>query len=148
MQQQQQQLEEEQRRQEVQGIAENYYSKVSKGAELFEDFDSVMADFDPSAFPEIVQLVAGMDNVPQVMYELSSNPQKLATISRLAERSSKMAQAQLNRLSQSIAKNEQAQASEGSVQPPLSHEKSSVRAGVDNGVNTVGDYKKMSFLKG
>lgn len=148
MQQKQQQLEEERRMQEVQNIADTYYSKMSKGAELFEDFDSVMADFDPSAFPEIVALVAGMDNAPQMMYELTRNPSKLVTINGLAKQSPKMAQAQLGRLSQSIAANETAQAAEGQAQPPLTHERSSVRAGADNGVKTVGDFKKMSFLKG
>lgn len=144
----QQQAEEDRRMQEMQNIADSYYTKLDKGRELFEDFDSVMSDFDPVAFPEIVALVANMDNTAQVMYELTKNPNKLVMISGLAKQSPKMAQAQLARLSSSISANEMAQAAEGSAQPPLNHEKSSVRAGADNGVKTVSDYKSMPFLKG
>ena len=144
----QQQYEEDQRLKEVTQIAETYMSKLGKGKELFEDFDTVMSDFDPSAFPEVVSLVAGMENVPQVMYELSRNPQKLMTISGLAKKSKSMAQAQLKRLSDSISSNEQAQTAEGTAQPPLNHSRSSVKAGADNGVKSVSDLRKMDFLKG
>lgn len=148
MQEKQQQFEDDKRLEEVKGIANSYYSKLEQGKSLYDDFDSIMADFDPSAFPEIISLVAGMDNVAQVMYELNQNPSKLVTISGLAKQSPKMAQAQLNRISQSIAKNEMAQQAEGSAQPPLNHERSSVKAGADNGVKTVNDLRKMSFLRG
>lgn len=149
------QAQEEQQRKiaEARQLADSYFSKMEQfiansDDDIAKDFESVMSDFDPSAFPDIVRVVAGMDNAAQVMYELNKSPNKLIMVDSLAKKSPAMAKAQLAKLSESINFNESAQKAQGKASPPLMHDKSSVQAGADDGVKTVSDFKRMSFLKG
>lgn len=132
-----QELEEEATR-----IAQSYRSKMAGGKEAYPDFDDVMADFNPKAFPNLVFLASQMDNTPDVMYELMSNPAKFGTIAVLSERDPQAAQRMLARISQSIQTNKQAKAEQKDVPEPLSRLSSS-KTGQDDGNLGVRDYKKM-----
>jgi hypothetical protein len=123
-------------------IANQYHSKMKAGKDSFEDFDTVMADFRPEAFPNLVYLANQVDNTPAVMYELMQNPAKWATLTVLSERDPQAAQNMLNRISASIKANEQAKAQEKEVAPPLGRLSSSP-TGQDNGKLTMKDYKRM-----
>lgn len=123
-------------------IAESYHSKMAAGKEQFEDFDQVMADFNPVAFPNLVYLATQVDNTPAVMRELMQNPNKWATVAVLSERDPAAAQKMLNNISASIKANEQAKAEEKEVTPPLSRLSSSP-TGQDNGTKSVRDFKQM-----
>lgn len=127
---------------EAKRIADEYHSRMSSGKESFEDFDDVMADFNPAAFPNLVYLVSQVENTPAVMYELMTNPSKWATIAMLSERDPQAAQNRLNRMSASIKANEQAKAQEKDVPNPLSRMSSSI-TGQDTGELSIKDYKKM-----
>lgn len=150
LQQQQEAQAQEQLKQEAQKLATDYHSKMSSGKEQFDDFEEIVADFDPSAFPQIVYLANNTDNTAAVMYELAKNPQKLATLSVLSERDPRAAQAMINRLSSSIKVNEQAKAQEKSVNAPLNRMQSSPSGQDTKNVNDfdVKDFQKMSFLRG
>src|SRR5690606_40554862 len=63
------------------------------------------ADFDPAAFPQIVFLANQVDNTPEVIYELSKKPGKLAELQKLLEHSPQLARKQMINLSQSIKNN-------------------------------------------
>src|SRR5665213_3166949 len=65
---------------ELKQVADQYYLKMGKGSQLFEDFNEVMGDFEPAAFPNAVMLAAGMENTSDIMYELTKNPTKLQQI--------------------------------------------------------------------
>ena len=124
-------------------IAENYHAKMAGGKQSYEDFDEVMSDFNPAAFPNLVYLTAQVDNTPDVMYELNKNPSKLATLTILSERDPQAALNMINKISASIKANAQAKAEEKNVAPPLSRLSSST-TGQDNGKpQTTRDFKAM-----
>lgn len=136
----------EEHEQQMQSIADGYFNKMSSGKDLFEDFDEVMSDFKPSAFPELIFLASEMENTPQIMYELAKNPHKLATIHSLARADAGQAKKALKKLSESIAYNEQAQDEYVSTNPPLSKPKPS-QVSTEKGYNSVKDYRNASWLK-
>jgi hypothetical protein len=132
---------------ELRGIAEQYYLKMGKGSQLFDDFNEVMGDFEPDKFPNAVMLAAGMEHTPEIMYELAKNPSKLQEIDALATKSDKLAKRQLQKLSQSIESNLQAKATAVNAPAPLSRPKPSM-VGADNGKMSLKDFKNAPWLRG
>ena len=128
-------------------VAQNYFLKVGKGAELFDDFNEVMKDFQPANFANTVFLASEVDNTPEVMYELRKNPHKLAQIDMMARTDPNMAREMMQSLSKSIAENKQAMQSNPEVKEPLSRLKSST-VGADTGVKTLRDLKNSPLLRG
>lgn len=127
---------------QVHGIVNSYHSKMQTGKEMFEDFDEIMADFDPAAFPNLVLLTNQVDNTPEVMYELMKNPGKLGTVLVMSKEHPEGAKSIINRLSASIKANKQAQAQERNVSEPLSRLQSSPTGGA-SGEPTIKDFKRM-----
>lgn len=144
---QQEDAEREQMQSELKALAEQYHLKMAKGSELAEDFNEITADFDPSAFSEVVLLATKLDNTQDIIYELVKNPTKLQQIDGLAQKSAKLAMKELEKLSQSINQNLEAKRNNVSTPPPLSRPKSS-SVGVDNGMKTVKDFKSAPWLRG
>jgi hypothetical protein len=142
-------LEEKQLKEHMNQVANNYLSRVDAAKGSYQDFEDVTKDFDASAFPQLVYLLSGMDNAGHVLYDLSKNPLKLAAIDRLAERNPKQAQSELNKLSQSIILNQQAQeqAPGQSTADPLDRLQPSKIAG-ENGKMGIKDLRQQSWLKG
>lgn len=132
---------------ELKQVADQYYLKMGKGSQLFENFNEVMGDFEPAQFPNAVMLAAGMDNTPEIMYELANNPTKLQQIDSLAQKSPQLAKKELERLSQSINQNLQAKNNNVDAPAPLSRLKSS-SVGADNGKMSLNDYKNAPWLRG
>lgn len=133
---------------EINALTDNYLSKMANGKQLYEDFETVTATFEPQAFPHVVVLASQLDNTADVMYDLSKNPQKLVTIAGLAERSPNMAREQLKRLSDSIKQNQQAKSQNVDAPSPLNAVKPSANAGSDGGGKTVRDLRKQPWLRG
>lgn len=146
MQEQEQQRHHEKLQEEVSQVAQTYFGKMAQGKEMFDDFESITADFDPAAFPQLVYLATQADNTPAIIYELQKNPAKLATLSHLVDKSPSMAKAEIAKLSQSIKANEDAKKNLQEAQDPLTRLKSSP-AGADNGKMGLRDLKKASFLR-
>jgi|WetSurMetagenome_2_1015567.scaffolds.fasta_scaffold32677_3 hypothetical protein len=146
-QQQQEEAQQQEHKQAMENIANQYFLKMGKGPELFDDFKEIMADFEPASFPQVVFLAAEMENTPAVMYELSKNPNKLAMIDAMAQKSPAKARAMLKSLEASIAENQRAQAENVQANAPLSRLKSST-VGVDTGKMTLRDLKNAPFLRG
>lgn len=142
MQQANEQRAQEELEREANKIADSYKAKMSSGKDTYEDFDTVMSDFNPAAFPNLVYLANQVDNTPAVMYELMKNPSKWATLAVLSERDPNAAQSMISKISASIKANEQAKAEEKNVPPPLSRMSPST-TGQDNGTKTVRDFKAM-----
>lgn len=128
--------------QEAERLANDYHTKMGMGKETYNDFDEVMADFNPAAFPNLVYLATQVDNTPAVMYELMKNPNKWATAALLSDKDPKAAQNMIARISASIKANEQAKAQEKEVAAPLSRLQSSP-TGQDTGEKSIADYKQM-----
>lgn len=127
---------------EAKKIAADYNLKMKSGKDSYEDFDQVMGDFRPDAFPNLVWLANQVDNTHAVMYELMKNPTKLATVTVLAERDPEAAKNMMARISSSIVANDQAKAQEKEVAPPLGRLSSSP-TGQDNGKPSMNDMKRM-----
>lgn len=132
---------------EVENVANQYYSKMAQGKELYDDFDEITAQFDPAAFPSLVYLANEADNTPAIIYELQKNPAKLTHLATLVDRSPQMARNEIGKLSQSIKANQQAQQEAKEAQEPLNRMQPS-KVGTDSGdLESVRDYKNASFLK-
>ena len=142
-------LQERQLKEHIEQIGNTYQSKMREGSKSYEDFDKVMADFDPSEFPQIVYLVAGMDNAADIMYELATHPQKLTTVDHLSQRSVRLAQNELRKISQSIAANKAAVAEESGadITPPLDRMQPGTNTAA-NGRMSVSDLRNQPWLRG
>jgi len=126
--------------QEAQRIADEFFTKLETGKAKYQDFDKVMGEVELKAIPHIVQLANMVDNTPDVMYELASNPTKIAAIQQLIQISPKLAYAEINKLSQSIKANEQA-ANTKLPNKPLSQMRPSA-TGTDSGALSISDLRK------
>ena len=142
-------MQERQLKQEMENIANNYVSKMQQGKAAYDDFDAVTGDFDPAAFPQLVYLVAGIDNAADVIYDLSKNPSKLVTLDALAQKSPKQATAELLKLSRSIAENQHAknEANNQTTAAPLDHLQPSRISG-SNGKQSIRDLRDQPWLRG
>ncbi len=142
-------MQERQFQSEMTNIANAYHAKMDYGRKAYTDFDEITKDFDPTAFPQLVYLVSGLENAGDIIYDLSKNPNKLATLDLLAQRSPRLAQAELGKLSQSISLNSQArqEAQQNPTLAPLSPLQPSRVAG-SNGQMTVQDLRSQPWLKG
>jgi len=142
-------MQERQFQSEMTNVANAYHAKMDLGRKGYTDFDEVTKDFDPTAFPQLVYLVAGVENAGDIIYELSKNPQKLVTLDSLAKTSPRLAQAELVRLSQSITQNNVArnEAQQNPTQAPLSPLQPS-RVSGSNGQMTIRDLRSQPWLRG
>lgn len=131
----------------LRNAADMYHLKVAKGKDKFSDFEEVMRDFDPSAFPQVALESADFDNTDEIMYELSKNPGKLMQLTGLFEKSPIMGRRELTKLSQLIAQNQEAKENNVSTNAPLSRLKSSM-VGEDSGQTTLKDFKNADWLRG
>ena len=136
-------------KEEMERVANSYLSKMEQGKQAYEDFEEITKEFDPTAFPQLTYLVSGIDNAADVIYDLARNPIKLAGLDRLAEKNPRQAQAELLKLSRSIAENRQAQADENSqsVSTPLDRLQASRISG-SNDKMSISDLRNQPWLKG
>lgn len=143
-------MQERQFQQEITNIANNYHAKIEHGKKNYEDFDKITENFDPGAFPQLIYLVSGIDNAADIIYDLSKNPNKLAAIDLLAQRSPKMAHAELMKLSGSISQNMQARSEneQNPVAQPLSPLTPSRVSAGSNGPMSVSDLRQQRWLRG
>ena len=126
----------------VNKIAQDYFSKMSGGGEMFDDYTEVMKEFDPSQFKELILLTAQMDNTLPIMYELAKNPQNLATLDHYARSGNyDFAQKLLNDLDKSISGNQKAMQDNRTANSPLDRLKPSPGSGVDGSAMSIRDYK-------
>lgn len=142
-------MQEQQTKHAMQQVANNYLSKVEQGKAAYQDFDDVMKDHDPTAFPQLTFLIANMENGSDVLYDLAKNPIKLAGLDALAQRNPKQAQGELAKLAQSITANKQAQADaqDQTTAAPLDRLQPS-RVSGSNGKLGIRDLRNQPWLKG
>lgn len=126
---------------EMNRIANDYYTKMGKGSELYDDFAEVTKDLNPASFKHLVILAADMDNTAEIMYELSQNPIKMLEIDTLAERDPNLAKRELVRLNKSIDANREALSNNRAASEPLSRMKPSSAASADGGAMSLRDFK-------
>jgi hypothetical protein len=150
LQQEREKQEQEMMRAHVQSVSQKYLSKVAQGKSAYDDFDEVTKDFDPAAFPQLAYLLAeNVDNAHDVLYDISKNPLKIAGLDRLAEKNPRQAIAELQKLSQSITANKQAQseAQDQQTAAPLDRLQAS-RVSGSNGKQTIKSLRSEPWLRG
>jgi len=145
----QHEMQQRQLEQHMQQVANAFENHLNQGKGNYDDFDDIMKEFDPAEFPQIVYLVANMDNAADVVYELAKNPQKLATVDYLSQRSPKKAQAELQRMASSIKANQAAREEEAQAQTqaPLDRLQPSNKTG-SSGQMSVSDLRSQPWLRG
>lgn len=124
-------------------IAKSYLDKMSKGTELYQDFEAVTADVDPSAFRHVIALTSQSENTADLMYELAKNPMNLAGLNYLAQTQPQLAMKHLQGLEASIKANRDAMAKSKQTQSPLPNYQPSQTAGADSGALSLQDLKRM-----
>lgn len=149
MRQREEQFRQQQMEQHLQEVGKNFAAKVTAARGYYDDFDETMKNFDVDGFPQVIYLLGGMDNGAHILYDLAKNPNKLTTIDNLAMKSPNMARAELAKIGQSIAANQQAmaQADEQTTNAPLDRLQSSRTTG-PNGKKSISDLRAQAFLRG
>ncbi len=144
-----QEMQQKQVEEEMSRVAQSYLAKMQGGSQKYGDFNEVTQEFDPTAFPQLTYLIAGIDNAADVVYELSKNPIKLAGLDRLAEKNPRQAQAELLKLSRSISENDQAKidAQNQGTAEPLDRLQPS-RVSGSNGKMSIRDLRTQPWLRG
>jgi multidrug efflux pump subunit AcrA (membrane-fusion protein) len=142
-------MQERQLKDQMSMVANNYLYRIEEGKKNYQDFSEVTKDFDPVAFPQITFLLSGMENAGDVLYDLSKNPTKLAAIDQLAQRSQKLAQSELLKLSKSISDNKQSLAeAQAQLTPDPLDRISPSRVAGSNGKMTIKDLRNQPWLRG
>lgn len=131
---------------EAQRIANEFMGKMESAKTRYSDFDQVVGQLEYREIPHIVHLANTADNTADVMYELASNPSKIATLTMLLQTSPKLAQMEMAKLSHSIKSNLEATKTKTAAEPLSQLPHSAV--GTDTGSLTVRDLKKQSWLRG
>jgi len=139
---------EEEYKRQLQQVGDAYQMKMTAGKDKYSDFDEVMQEYDMNAFPHVAFLATEMEMTPDIMYELAQNSLKAASLNDLAQKSPKSAVKELQKLEDSIKKNQEALNNNPSAPMPLDRPKSSPTAGMNNGEMTVRDFKNADWLRG
>lgn len=143
LQEQQEAAEQQQMQERLKQMALDYQTRIEGGKGRYEDFDEVMGEFNPAAFPQLVYLATSMDNTADLMYEIAKNPNKLATLAILAERDPVAAQAQMSKMSNAIKANTQALNAEPNINEPLKRLHASPTGQDTGAAQSIADFKKM-----
>jgi len=136
---------------QVNQIAQTYLAKMAEGQKLYPDFNEVMKDYNPAAFPHVTALLSRIDNASDAVRELRLNPSKLATINILAQSDPNLAHAELLKIGESAATNRKAlaEAQNTQVPPPLDRPHASARSNLgSSGAKTISELRKMPWLRG
>ena len=114
-------LEEDKLKRHYENVASTFHSKLSQGSEQFEDFNDTIKNFDFTKFPDLVELLADLPNVPAVVRELRRDTKLLTTINDLARTVPEMAREDLLKVSDSLNMNAQAKEAlkDTRSEPPL-----------------------------
>ncbi len=134
---------------EANKLARSYEVKMAEGAKAYDDFESLHAEFNPAAHPDLTLMLAQMDDPTHVAHELFGNEIKLASLSHLAKTDPAKAQKALLKMHKSALENAQGIASDKAikVKPPIERSQSTVsHTSGSSGQKTIADYRNLSWL--
>lgn len=141
------QLQFERNKEELEKGMQSFSMKMAAGVEKDPELEEVMKDYDLQAFPYAAYLAGKVDNTPEVMKELARNPMKAKEIDDMAGSSGKTAAKMIEKISLSIAKNQEALENNIQTNAPLSRLKSS-NVGADSGKMSLKDFKNADYNLG
>jgi hypothetical protein len=135
------QLAEQHRMAQGQHIVNSFMGKMEHGKTKYPDFNEKISKLgDLKNIPAIIQLAEHVDNTHDVMYDIASNPHKLASLNELARINPALAFEEIRNLSSSIKANDDA-SNQARPSEPLSQLKSSVTNGSGKAGGSVAYYK-------
>lgn len=102
----------------AQAVLSQFQQKMGAGAAKYQDFNAKMGQLNFGNMADIVQMTAGMENTADIMYDLASNPYKIAQLQQLAQTQPSLAYSEMQKLSNSIRTNQAPAVPVGN--PPLS----------------------------
>ena len=131
----------------AQNVLSNFAEQMKAGKGKYPDFDETIAQLGPMQnLTHLVQLAHDTGISGDVMYELGKNPSKVATLTTLAYVNPHLARYEMNKLAESIRKNEAA-AKTPQADEPLDQIKPST-VGTDNGSNAIRDLRRKPWARG
>lgn len=116
----------------------NSYPTLQKNLENKQEFEKTLVSM---GMGPVVAILTKMDNPAAVLNELFENPLKMTPLADLAAKQPLMAQAQLQRMADSIKLNQEA-AKAKMPNEPLSRIEASNTVGMDSGEMSVSDFQK------
>lgn len=135
---------------QVQSHMQSLATKIQEAEHELPGITQQVQEMDFQYSGELLSVIAGMDNAPEVLKELYDNPSKLANFTVLAntQKTSTLLKKAVNDLSTSIKRNKDALQSTPHIKAPLNQIKaSSQQTGADSKSMSVADFRKM-FHKG
>lgn len=124
----------------------NFSQQMDTGKDKYSDFGETVAGLgDLRNIPHIVQLATETGMADDVLYDLGKNPKKISDLTILSSINPQLAKIEMQKLKDSIVKNQDA-AKSPEVPDPLSQITPST-VGTDNGVKTVKDLRKMPWAR-
>lgn len=141
--------------QQAQKVTGEINAKLNDSRSRYGDFDKVVTPAALSEMPDLSLLANGVENTGDVMYDLLNNPTKVANINSNLMAAKiynssyyyQLAQKQMQEISESVKRNQTAKANEPNVKEPLSQNKPS-NLGMDNGSQTIRDWRDQEWLRG
>lgn len=130
----------------VNQVINDFGTKLIAGSQKYPDFEEKIAplrqSFKDGQLGELIWLTNGADNTADIIYDLANNPQKVANLVTLAQKSPPLAHQAVAQLSNSIKMNENAAKQTQSASEPLTQVKPST-TGTDNGSLNLRDFKRL-----
>lgn len=129
--------------QEAQRIAGEIVNKLAVGREKYGDFDAVVDEIGIANHAKLMQMANKYDNLHDIVYELGTNPSKIASLAVLAYTNPNLAENEMRKLSESVKMNESAKKAQQKTPRPLSGINPSQAVGDDGRPKSVSDLRKL-----
>lgn len=124
----------------------NFSTQMGASKSKYSDFDETVGNLgNLQNMPHVVHMAAETGMAGDIMYELGKNPGKVATLTTLSYVNPHLAKVEMQKLAESIKKNDEARQSP-EAQEPLSRMSSST-VGTDNGSHSIRDLRKKSWAR-
>jgi hypothetical protein len=123
-------------------LVNQFALKMNAGMQKHTDFEKTVTSLQLQNIPHLVRLANGFENTADIMYDLGKNPSKISNLTVLAQLNPQLAYEEMQRLSDSIKKNETAVANQQNVREPLSQIKSSNVGSGNGGKLSVSELRK------
>lgn len=127
-------------------LVNQFALKMTQGQQKYSDFEKVVTPLQFNTIPKVVQIANGFENTADIMYDLGKNPAKVSNLMVLAEINPHLAYQEMQRLSDSIKKNETAIANQQDVKAPLGQIKPS-NVGAGSGKMTSAERRQLPLYR-
>ncbi len=132
-------------------VIEDLKGKLAPGFEKYPNFNEMLDSIWPAgaknSLPEMVMLLNGVDNPADIVADLYENPIKVGQLASTWDKAPHVAHNAMQKLSDSIKKNETAEKLYKQPKEPMSQLKSSTIS-QDNGPMSVSDLRRLPQFRG